>query len=93
MWHDDKAISISEDTTCRIWSISERSSIACWGGHEGKGIWSVAISSEMNIVVIVFLKVCFKVFRRRVVLTMVLYCILFRTCIENKVLNEIDAYT
>ncbi|KAF8980771.1 WD repeat-containing protein 6 [Entomortierella lignicola] len=49
-------ISISEDASCRIWrnplltsseDIDDMSDcLACWEGHEGKSVWSVAISDH-----------------------------------------------
>ncbi|CAG8465699.1 10974_t:CDS:10 [Funneliformis mosseae] len=54
---DDYLISISEDSTCRVWKNSIDSSdcddldcIACWEGHVGKNIWSLAIDPSKKIV-------------------------------------------
>ncbi|KAJ1652692.1 WD repeat-containing protein 6 [Dispira simplex] len=52
-------VSISEDATCRIWSFDKAHldgeggprPLACWRGHTGKSIWSVAINPEQTTVV------------------------------------------
>ncbi|KAJ1963295.1 WD repeat-containing protein 6 [Dispira parvispora] len=52
-------VSISEDATCRIWSFNKDHldgeggprPLACWRGHTGKSIWSVAISPDQTTVV------------------------------------------
>ncbi|CAG8450542.1 16462_t:CDS:10 [Cetraspora pellucida] len=56
---DDHLISISEDSTCRVWhnrinkSMDDESDVdclACWEGHVGKNIWSLAINPSKTIV-------------------------------------------
>ncbi|CAG8661485.1 11917_t:CDS:10, partial [Dentiscutata erythropus] len=58
---DDHLISISEDSTCRVWhnrisrsvnvdDISDVDCLACWEGHVGKNIWSLAINPSKTIV-------------------------------------------
>ncbi|CAG8788743.1 12803_t:CDS:2, partial [Cetraspora pellucida] len=61
---DDHLISISEDSTCRVWhnrinkSMDDESDVdclACWEGHVGKNIWSLAINPSKTIVGVVCL--------------------------------------
>ncbi|KAL1918325.1 uncharacterized protein VTP21DRAFT_2985 [Calcarisporiella thermophila] len=57
---DKYLVSISEDTSCRVWKntlLDENSEVAsttdcleCWEGHAGKSVWSVAISPSNRIV-------------------------------------------
>ncbi|CAG8549444.1 9494_t:CDS:10 [Gigaspora margarita] len=58
---NDHLISISEDSTCRVWhnrisrnmnddDISDVDCLACWEGHVGKNIWSLAINPSKTIV-------------------------------------------
>ncbi|KAI8369417.1 WD40-repeat-containing domain protein [Radiomyces spectabilis] len=60
---DEYLVSISEDTTCRVWKnllMSQNDGdddvntgidgLACWEGHAGKNVWSCAISPEHQIV-------------------------------------------
>jgi len=47
---DKYAITVSEDTTCRVWDYNNESCAACWEGHYGKDIWCVAISPNGNII-------------------------------------------
>ncbi|KAG9293842.1 hypothetical protein G9A89_019180 [Geosiphon pyriformis] len=51
-------ISISEDSTCRVWqnTIDENTEnlnndcLACWEGHVGKNVWSVAVNPSKKII-------------------------------------------
>ncbi|CAI2164202.1 6485_t:CDS:10 [Funneliformis geosporum] len=54
---NDYLISISEDSTCRVWKnsidsndIDDVDCIACWEGHVGKNVWSLAINPSKKIV-------------------------------------------
>ncbi|KAI8062820.1 uncharacterized protein B0P05DRAFT_556237 [Gilbertella persicaria] len=56
---DDYLVSISEDSTCRVWRNSLNANeddeddgdcIACWEGHASKNVWSCAINPENKIV-------------------------------------------
>ncbi|ORZ08686.1 WD40-repeat-containing domain protein [Absidia repens] len=62
---DEYLVSISEDSTCRVWKnglISNSGGgdvdmgdtsmdcLACWEGHTGKNIWSCAVSTDHKIV-------------------------------------------
>ncbi|KAI7865336.1 WD40-repeat-containing domain protein [Spinellus fusiger] len=58
---DDYLVSISEDSTCRVWKnglikneqeeeASDADCLACWEGHVGKNVWSCAISPEHKMV-------------------------------------------
>ncbi|RHZ50868.1 hypothetical protein Glove_490g36 [Diversispora epigaea] len=64
---DDYLISISEDSTCRVWKnsftnnsnnnndndkgdLSDVDCLACWEGHVGKNVWSLAINPSRKIV-------------------------------------------
>ncbi|KAG0173417.1 WD repeat-containing protein 6 [Apophysomyces sp. BC1015] len=59
---DEYLVSISEDTTCRVWKNalladpdnqqgdSDVDCLACWEGHIGKNVWSCAVSPEHAIV-------------------------------------------
>ncbi|CAG8467892.1 4567_t:CDS:10 [Ambispora leptoticha] len=55
---DDYLISISEDTTCRVWrnrfddkdEDDDVDCLACWEGHVGKNVWSVAVNPSKKIV-------------------------------------------
>ena len=40
-------VSISEDCTCRVWSIEDEKCLKTWTGHYGKSVWSVAISDSV----------------------------------------------
>ncbi|KAJ1991880.1 WD repeat-containing protein 6 [Dimargaris cristalligena] len=53
----DLLVSISEDSTCRVWSFDpnqfqaedqEPRSLACWRGHLGKSIWGVAVDPTQS---------------------------------------------
>lgn len=56
-------VSISEDSTCRVWknallqedvadedNENDNDCIACWEGHASKNVWSCAINPEHNVV-------------------------------------------
>ncbi|KAI9468964.1 MAG: hypothetical protein EXX96DRAFT_589929 [Benjaminiella poitrasii] len=55
---DECLVSISEDTTCRVWRNTlivapdedDSDCIACWEGHANKNVWSCAINPENKIV-------------------------------------------
>ncbi|KAK9710055.1 WD repeat-containing protein 6 [Basidiobolus ranarum] len=53
---DRYLISVSEDSTCRVWSFGdidaedEINCLACWDGHSGKNVWSVAVSPSQKVV-------------------------------------------
>ncbi|KAI8335049.1 WD40-repeat-containing domain protein [Chlamydoabsidia padenii] len=56
---DDYLVSISEDSTCRVWKNglvvtdegdSSMDCLACWEGHVGKNVWSCAISPDHKMV-------------------------------------------
>ncbi|KAL6590749.1 WD40 repeat-like protein [Neocallimastix sp. 'constans'] len=47
---DKYAVTVSEDTTCRIWDYKNELCAACWEGHYGKDIWCVAMSPNKNII-------------------------------------------
>lgn len=56
---DDYLVSISEDSTCRVWKNTlnvkadeddDGDCIACWEGHASKNVWSCAINPEHQIV-------------------------------------------
>ncbi|GES97579.1 WD repeat-containing protein 6 [Rhizophagus clarus] len=57
---DNYLVSISEDSTCRVWqnsidlNVSDDASdvdcLACWEGHVGKNVWSLAIDPSKKIV-------------------------------------------
>ncbi|KAI8884166.1 WD40 repeat-like protein [Backusella circina FSU 941] len=49
MFADKYIVSISEDSTCRVWN-DEGDCIACWEGHAGKNIWSCAVDPEHKMV-------------------------------------------
>ncbi|ORX99065.1 WD40 repeat-like protein [Basidiobolus meristosporus CBS 931.73] len=52
---DHYLISVSEDSTCRVWSFDnanveeEINCLACWDGHTGKNVWSVAVNPSQKI--------------------------------------------
>ncbi|ORX62274.1 WD40 repeat-like protein [Hesseltinella vesiculosa] len=52
-------VSISEDTTCRVWYVQkdvdddnnhDSDCVACWDAHAGKNVWSCAISPDNGVV-------------------------------------------
>ena len=56
---DNYLVSISEDSTCRVWQNAlltgeeeddTSDCIACWEGHASKNVWSCAINPEHQIV-------------------------------------------
>ncbi|PKY42100.1 WD40 repeat-like protein [Rhizophagus irregularis] len=57
---DNYLVSISEDSTCRVWQnsidlnvddeASDVNCLACWEGHVGKSVWSLAIDPSRKIV-------------------------------------------
>lgn len=56
---DEYLVSISEDSTCRVWKNTllvdpeeddNGDCIACWEGHASKNVWSCAINPEHQIV-------------------------------------------
>ncbi|KAI7904623.1 uncharacterized protein BX663DRAFT_503002 [Cokeromyces recurvatus] len=58
---DEYLVSISEDTTCRVWrntllvkseedDDNNNDCIACWEGHASKNVWSCAVNPEHKIV-------------------------------------------
>ncbi|KAF7726588.1 WD repeat-containing protein 6 [Apophysomyces ossiformis] len=59
---DEYLVSISEDTTCRVWKNSlladaesqqedsDVDCLACWEGHSGKNVWSCAVSPEHAVI-------------------------------------------
>ncbi|OMJ09103.1 putative WD repeat-containing protein [Smittium culicis] len=52
---DDFLVSISEDSTCRIWKLSPENEYKTVGnfrnGHSGKNIWSVAVDAKNGLVI------------------------------------------
>ncbi|CAG8498991.1 7232_t:CDS:10 [Acaulospora morrowiae] len=58
---NDYLVSISEDSTCRVWKnsfnknneddLSDVYCLACWEGHVGKNVWSLAINPSQKVVV------------------------------------------
>lgn len=46
----DRVISVSEDSTCRVWDWKNPECIACWEGHSGKNVWCVDVSPTASIV-------------------------------------------
>ena len=46
----DYIVSISEDTTCRVWDYKGRC-VEAVEGHTGRGIWSLAVNVENSVVV------------------------------------------
>ncbi|CAG8438832.1 6428_t:CDS:2 [Acaulospora colombiana] len=57
---NDYLVSISEDSSCRVWKnsfynnskddLSDVDCIACWEGHVGKNVWSLAVNTSQKIV-------------------------------------------
>ncbi|KAI9094362.1 WD40-repeat-containing domain protein [Phlyctochytrium arcticum] len=48
---NDRVISVSEDSSCRVWDLESEECVACWEGHEGRNVWSVDVDPAQKLVV------------------------------------------
>ncbi len=48
---DKRLVTVSEDSTCKVWDLEKLECVACWEGHGSKHVWSLATSDDNTILV------------------------------------------